>query len=218
MAEQVKNRMQLINWFISKYGYKRYLEIGCADDRNFNLIKCEEKVGVDPFQGGTVRMTSDDYFAFNHNELKDNRFDIVFIDGYHEFKQVLRDIRSSIQYLNEGGAIIIHDCDPKVKAEQMVPQPEGQGSWTGDVWKAIAVYRTQIDYDIATFDGDRGCAIILLRPTTTRLVRSGEVNRKTIFTWDFFLTNREEILRPMTFQQIKEWIGDYNEINSRSYS
>jgi len=57
------NRIDLINTFIRARNYTRYLEIGCAGDTSFHGVSCEEKVGVDPARGGTLRMTSDEFFA-----------------------------------------------------------------------------------------------------------------------------------------------------------
>ena len=50
-----KNRLFIVQDIIQKKNYKSYLEIGCFDDELFNHIKCEQKVGVDPVSGGTVR-------------------------------------------------------------------------------------------------------------------------------------------------------------------
>src|SRR4029450_4170269 len=59
----VQTRMDLINLLIRNRGYRGYLEIGCFADQCFREIAVEHKVGVDPCSGGTVRMTSDAYFA-----------------------------------------------------------------------------------------------------------------------------------------------------------
>lgn len=43
----VTTRTQLINFLISKYNFKSYLELGVADGQNFINVNCQEKTGVD---------------------------------------------------------------------------------------------------------------------------------------------------------------------------
>ena len=66
-------RWDLIQYLISKNKYSDYLEIGCDQDQLFSKIKIENKVGVDPYSGGNVRKTSDEFFKYNKN-----KFDIIF--------------------------------------------------------------------------------------------------------------------------------------------
>jgi predicted O-methyltransferase YrrM len=112
---QIK-RTDVINYLISKYGYKKYLEIGVrkASD-NFNKIKCETRVGVDPKPRGvcTHKMTSDDFFLQNKK-----MFDIVFIDGLHIEEQVEKDIKNSLAILAANGTIVVHDCNPPTEWHQ----------------------------------------------------------------------------------------------------
>ena len=58
--------------FNKKYNYTNYLEIGCDRDQLFSKVKIQNKIGVDPFSGGTVRKTSDKFFLENNE-----KFDIV---------------------------------------------------------------------------------------------------------------------------------------------
>jgi|688.fasta_scaffold1707679_1 hypothetical protein len=55
-------RVDLVNFFIKKYKFKNYLEIGCYRDLLFSKVQVENKVGVDPFCGGTIRLKSDNFF------------------------------------------------------------------------------------------------------------------------------------------------------------
>ena len=72
------SRVQIIQKIINKKKYENYLEIGCDQDFNFSKIKIKNKIGVDPQFGGTLKMTSDEFF-------KENKiyFDCIFIDGMH---------------------------------------------------------------------------------------------------------------------------------------
>jgi predicted O-methyltransferase YrrM len=74
-------------------------------------------------------MTSDDFFALNQNYT----FDIIFIDGLHEYPQVRRDVLNSLKCLKKGGFLIIHDMIPADFAMSNISRL--QPIWTGDVWK-----------------------------------------------------------------------------------
>lgn len=155
-------RFEIINKIIKKNSYKRYLEIGCFKDENFNKINITYKVGVDPVSGGTVRKTSDEYFK-NNKEY----FDIIFIDGLHYFDQVKKDIENSLDFLNTKGIIIVHDCLPSKIRDQMIPRAHEK--WNGDVWKAIVEFRTKDHLDVYTCFADEGLGIILKRNNKNKL-------------------------------------------------
>jgi len=97
-------RAKIVQDIINIKNYKSYLEIGTFKDELFNEIICEKKVGVDPFSGGTIKKTSDEFFSSN-----DQKFDCIYIDGLHYYKQVKIDILNSISALNENGIILIDD-------------------------------------------------------------------------------------------------------------
>ena len=124
------NRIALVNHLIASTGgwQSNYLEIGCAENDLFDAVAAEKKTGVDPAQGGTHRMTSDDFFRSNTDE-----FDVIFIDGLHEYQQVRRDALNALQVVKAGGWIAFHDFLPSSWLEHHVPQL--QGMWTGDCWK-----------------------------------------------------------------------------------
>lgn len=106
----------------------RYLEIGCAGDTLFHAVAARHKTGVDPEQGGTVRATSDAFFATNTES-----FDVIFIDGLHDCRQVRRDVLNALGCLAPGGWIAMHDLLPGSWREQHLPRL--QEAWTGDCWK-----------------------------------------------------------------------------------
>ena len=155
-------RWDLINYLINKNNYLSYLEIGCDDDVLFKKIKIKSKIGVDPVSGGTIRKTSNDFFKNN-----EKKFDIVFIDGLHHYKQVKQDILNSINFLNEDGIILLHDCMPDSMSKQAVPRYRMQ--WNGDVWKAITYFRQEKFLDTFTCEIDQGIGIIKKRENTSIL-------------------------------------------------
>ena len=151
------SRFEIIQNIIAIKKYKNYLEIGCDKDSNFSKIKVQNKIGVDPKSGGTLKMTSDDFF--NDNQIY---FDCIFIDGLHVYEQAKKDILNSLKFLKDNGIIILHDCLPLKIWNQIVPQIYGH--WNGDVWKAIVEVRTMKDIDTYTCKADHGLGIILKRP------------------------------------------------------
>ena len=156
------SRFEIIQKIIDKKKYEDYLEIGCDKDSNFSKIKIKNKIGVDPKLGGTLKMTSDEFFKNN-----ETYFDCIFIDALHIYEQVRKDILNSVKFLNAHGIIIIHDCLPKKIWNQIVPQIYGH--WNGDVWKAIVEARTMKDIDTYTCKADHGLGIILKRPNKNLL-------------------------------------------------
>jgi predicted O-methyltransferase YrrM len=179
------NRIDIINKLIEKKGYKSYLEIGVQNGASFNQVKCKDKVGVDPdinvkqYVNDCLIMTSDDFFAQNKRN-----FDIVFIDGLHEFKQVYTDIINALKILNKGGTIVCHDMLPPDELHQRVPRP--QPSWTGDGWKAWVILRgTRSDLQMYVVDTDYGCGVI--QRGQQELISYGKL------TYDWFVRNREKM-------------------------
>jgi hypothetical protein len=154
---QYPNRHSIIQQTIDRKNYKSYLEIGCDQDELFSKIRIEKKVGVDPVSGGTVRDTSDGFFKKNNI-----KFDIIFIDGLHEYDQIKKDINNSLFFLNDHGVIFLHDCMPKNFISQAVPR--ARAIWNGDVWKNIVESRTKLEIDTYVVYVDNGVGMILKRP------------------------------------------------------
>ncbi len=121
-------RMAFISLATNKFSNCKYLEIGVANNFTYNSIPVIDKTGVDPIKGGNLRMTSDNFFKNNKK-----MFDVIFVDGLHTFEQCRKDIINSINFLNIGGYLFIHDLIPRNFMEEFVPQM-GE-PWCGDVWK-----------------------------------------------------------------------------------
>ena len=72
MIVNIRKRTSVIRYFIQKYNYKSYLEIGIANPkRNFNRIICDEKDGIDPEGNCNYKMTSDQFFKETNKTLED---------------------------------------------------------------------------------------------------------------------------------------------------
>lgn len=194
-------RIEIINAFIKKNGYKTYLEIGvntpAQPGYSHTSIEIETKHGVDPAVDTTFRMTSDEFFAQNTNN-----YDIIFVDGLHIFDQAHRDIVNGLKFLNPGGTIVVHDCLPRREVTQ---RPIRASSvWHGDVWKAILKLRMEEpNVQIYTINADEGCGII--QKGHQELFRT--TSNQDAYTYEFFKKNKEEILHLVSVKEFKKKVG-----------
>jgi hypothetical protein len=154
----------ILNRLVDAYGYQSYMEIGVQRRaNNFDKIKVEDKVGVDPDPAAGVWVgTSDEWFKNNHR-----LFDLIFIDGLHEYKQVFKDIMNSLGCLTEYGTIVVHDCNPTDEPMQRVPRETKV--WTGDAWKAFVQIRQYEHLRMYVMNTDFGVGIIQKRPQPLRI-------------------------------------------------
>jgi hypothetical protein len=177
------SRYEIIQETINRKNYKSYLEIGCDQDELFSKITIEKKIGVDPASGGTVRDTSDNFFKKNNA-----KFDIIFIDGLHEYDQVKKDINNSLIFLNDNGVIFLHDCMPMRFIYQAVPR--ATGLWNGDVWKNIVESRTKSEIDTYVVHADHGIGMIL-KKTNKKMLNLSINNFKKLKFKDYFYNYKE---------------------------
>lgn len=147
------NRISLITkgLFSIKSENLKYLEIGCFKNEVFNSIPLldNQKIGVDPIEGGNIRKTSDDFFKENNDF-----FDIVFIDGLHTYHQIKKDIINSLQVLNKNGIIFIHDLIPDSEISSLVQRDKFTSNWNGDVYRVIfdLMKNDNLSFKIANID------------------------------------------------------------------
>jgi hypothetical protein len=188
------SRDLIIQEIINRKKYKSYLEIGCDQNQVFSKIKIEKKIGVDPVSGGTIKDTSDNFFK--KNIIK---FDIIFIDGLHEYNQVKKDINNSLFFLNDNGVILLHDCMPGGFIYQAVPR--ARGIWNGDVWKNIVEIRTKIEIDTYVIHADQGIGMILKRPNRN-LLKLKVNNFKKLKYKDFYY-NYKKYLNVVYYEDLK---------------
>jgi hypothetical protein len=156
-------RNLIINNIIHRKKYETYLEIGCDQNILFNSVKIKKKIGIDPVSGGNIRMTSDNFFKNNQET-----FDLIFIDGLHQYEQVKRDVYNSLKFLNKNGVILLHDCMPTSFIRQTPKR--SSNIWNGDVWKNIVEFRTLDQIDTYTIYADHGIGLILKRKNRNKLL------------------------------------------------
>lgn len=209
-------RFDIINNLINRFNYKSYLEIGTANRKwCFNKIEIDNKICVDPDENANADFVgiSDDFFKQNKKT-----FDIIFIDGMHEYKQVLCDIKNSLNVLNKGGAIVLHDCNPK-SMKAAIPYSELNlnntrninSIWNGDVYKAFIDFKYNEFRDVYkndsvlfTIDTDFGCGVFVNREAL-EINNLFDNNLKSFddITFKFFKQNRNELLNLISVEKFK---------------
>jgi len=196
-------RYEIINRVIESKGYSDYLEIGVRDGECFKQICCKNKTGVDPnpvSSDTTHVMTSDDFF---NSISEDVKFDIIFIDGLHLDFQVDADIENSLKHLKEGGTILLHDCNPPTPFHADTKPnfgPPANGEWNGTVYLSLIKLRLyNNNVKLRTVNSDWGVGIL-----TKELSESINVFPNDAISWDFFDSNRNEVLDLITPEDFLE--------------
>ena len=145
-------------------------------------------------------ITSDEFF----NKKCSQKYDIIFIDGLHVSSQTLKDFDNALNFLNDNGTIMMHDCHPTkikhVRSYKEFKKQKGRGgSWCGDVWKAIAhLIMTRDDLKIRTVSKDFGLGVI----------RRGHGNKSNFdipvdqMDFDFLKKNRKELLNLVSWEEL----------------
>lgn len=192
-------RTDIINHLIKVYGYKSYLEIGVANGANFEAINCGHKVGVDPgseYDKISHHTTSDRYFR-DHKE----KFDIIFIDGYHEQFQFYRDVKNAVQCLNPGGIIVCHDILP---ADENGGRDPEIGS--GTCWKGWLDLRLKDELQMRVVDTDCGCGVIRIGADDNPLE---DVDWMQEIRWDYVMRDEPVRKRIMNVISVEDFLKLY---------
>lgn len=190
----LRKRYHLLNYLARKNGYARYLEVGVRNPKhNFNRIRVAVKEAVDPAPLAPIahKMKSDEFFAKLDATAPTARYDMVFIDGLHIADQVERDVINSLRYLNPGGVLVLHDCNPPDEEAQTEHFDGTAKVWVGTVWKAWAKLRaTRPDLQMCVVDIDLGCGVI--RPGKQVCVEAPA--SYDAMSYGFLAQNRREVL------------------------
>ena len=123
-----------------------YLEIGVATGQTLALKNNDTiGIGVDPAFSIQVPLTnvslyrepSDSFFSFYRDSRRSETLSInmCFIDGLHEYRQVVRDILNCAQHCSESAVMLIHDVIPP-DAKSATAKRRTK-LWPGDVYKAL---------------------------------------------------------------------------------
>lgn len=230
------NKEYILQSILNKTHGKSYLEIGVATGYSFFSIDAKIKIGVDPvipkkvrlkqikrignnfLSGSTERLykkTSDVFFKKNSN--RGMTFDVIFIDGLHTYAQSLKDVLNSLQYLNEGGIIVMHDCNPVSESmgysadsysDYCSKKKEAWTSeWCGDVWKTIVYLRsTRQDLNIVVIDCDYGVGIIRKgSPESMLAYDETQIDR---LTYSDLTSRRKEFLNLKGVEHFEKYLSE----------
>lgn len=206
-------RFDLINYII-KYLNKevKYLEIGVRrPEENFDKIKATFKYSVDPgfvnkLNPVQYKMTSDEFFSkLREGEILDSniKFDIIFIDGLHLADQVERDIYNALDYIEDEGFIVLHDCNPPTEFHARESYDynlsPSKDLWNGTTWKAFFKIRQLREYYSCCVDSDWGIGVI---SKTINLGEPTQVENK-YFEYKIFEQNRNQSLNLVSFKEFQ---------------
>ena len=207
------SRTDIINFLLNTFEKKTsYLEIGVRfPEENFNMVSAFQKYSVDPGYENPenpvqFKMTSDNFFSNIRNGKILNteiKFDVIFIDGLHLADQVERDLTNSLEFLDNNGFILIHDCNPpsyfhasEIHDYKLSP---AKGYWNGTTWKAFFKYRQKKEVFSCCNDSDWGVGVI---SKNIKIGRPTEI-RNPFFEFEVLNKNRKESLNLISFEDFK---------------
>ena len=152
-------------------------------------------------------MESDQFFVEQAPLLDRHRPDVALVDGLHLFEQSLRDVLNSLAFMNEGGVVVMHDCNPLAgldatraeSAEKAVElnkrYPDWSGAWNGDVWKAIVyVKRHLTELSVFVLDCDHGLGVIQGTLTGRHSENRGAIEELEKMPFSYLEKDRERLL------------------------
>jgi hypothetical protein len=194
------DRIIVLQSIILKKKAKNYLEIGVCNGACFFNISIKNKTAVDPaFVFGRKVKWKHKLIAFprriKYYEMTSNRFfekfakekyDLIFLDGLHTYKQTYKDVLNSLHYLKEDGIIVLHDCNPtnaisatpaasREHMDELFIVNEWNGEWNGDVWKTIVKLRSSHhNLNVSVLDCDFGLGLVRKANPENRLTISDE--------------------------------------------
>lgn len=227
------NRIQIIQRLINATNAKNYVEIGVNNGKCFLRIRAHRKIAVDPVSkipagrklkylfknpsnvnNSYFEKTSDDFFRQETQTLSNIRPDVVFVDGLHTYEQSLRDVLNSLSVLQNGGIVLMHDCNPLTAtaafpaasiddAKRMVD--DCKEVWNGDVWKAIVHLRSlHSDLEVFVLDCDHGVGVVRRGVPTERLdFKENDIRQLTYEDLD---RNRNRFLNLKSPEYFEEFV------------
>lgn len=243
MSKKKFDRINLIQTFIKKLDAEVYLEIGVCEGHAFFRVKCKRKIAVDPkfrlknrqkikrwirnLGNQYHEMTSDEFFQNHKDQLVSAPPKVVFIDGLHTFEQTLQDCYNSLNYLAEGGVIILHDCSPPTEASSTIGMSGSDaeykwlssggdssawdGSWCGDTWKTIPyLLKNHPELNACVLNTDFGLGVVSKKKNTPPEFQYGTPSHLTEFSamrYAELEQNRKSILNLKELSELNELIA-----------
>jgi len=146
------NYLELLDRLHSAIRPAVYLEIG-VDQGDSLALSRSRSIAIDPspqLQPKALRdkpwvklyqSPSDEFFRTHTSAetLEGFPLDLAFIDGLHEFAQVVRDLENVEHWGHADTIAVIHDVLPRGTWE--ATRVFREWSWTGDVWRTVSFLR-----------------------------------------------------------------------------
>jgi len=188
------NRIAFIQKIISLYDFDscKYLEIGTNKNTVFDSIplKSSNKFGIDPYSNsyGAIKKTSNEFFSTNTE-----KFDIIFIDGLHIYRQCKLDVINSLKFVKKKTYLVLHDVLPVNKYQEKIPRTHK--IWTGDVWKVAVELANSKNLRFCVANCDHGVAIAEVSPDTEYIIIP-ELKNKNFYDYLYHYHSTLPIVRP----------------------
>lgn len=235
-------RIEVLNALIKKKSVKNYLEIGVNRGKClFNIVGTEKRFGVDPFfnfslwkkiracilnphtfKNDYFEVTSNIFFDTNTKLLEANTLDLAFIDGLHTYKQSLKDTLNTLQYLDDNGVIVLHDCNP---LDELAAYPansiddartvlenhkDWKNIWNGDVWKTI-VYIKKNHPELSAFvlNTDHGLGFVFKKSQVNLPEIFNTIDNIDALDYSFLAKHREELLDLKPISYFKTFLNTF---------
>lgn len=207
-------RSEVLQPFIDLSAGKRYLEIGVEAGTTFHTLRATKKVAVDPIFRFDVpeprltsaveyqEVTSDAYFGALS---RDEKFDVIYVDGLHTVEQTLRDMLNAVEHLAPEGVIVVDDVIPSswgasldlqsdaafVREKLATEKFDGE-NWMGPVFRVVYFVASVMQaFDYATIQDNHGQLVMWRSPR--REVYRPEMTLDEISSVDFL-----DILKDMS--------------------
>lgn len=131
-----------------------YLEVGVFRGTTLEAVDVPFRAGVDPVARFDtkrlppgVKMFESDSDTFFSNLDSRVKFDLIYLDGLHEWKQTLRDLANALLHSHSYSMILLDDVEPADALSSLpdmgtslaLRQAEGieEERWQGDVFKVL---------------------------------------------------------------------------------
>lgn len=209
-------KYDIVNHLIKKYNFNNYLEIstpttGACYDKIIQNNGCEiTKELLFYYIDSNLNNSSlrDDLQNFNCinfdigvSQLKQKKYDLIFVDPFHTFEQSKIDIETAYNLLSDDGIIVVHDCYPK--SIDLVSDYYHKGSWCGVTYKAFIDFNMNHNM-VQTYvvDCDYGCGIIFKnkkRDIPYKIPDNMSLNDVSEF--NYFINNAIELLNVISCEE-----------------
>jgi hypothetical protein len=240
-------KAEVVRHLAEVFNYRSYLEISTTttgfrfgDARTVGFescIRCMYRCEDTYSDGQPIHFRSGDLdirACLEEMTARGLAFDVIFIDSHHTYECSMRDIREAFARLPEGGALVIHDCDPP---NELFARPAyWPGPWCGVSYKAYIDFvlgNEALEY--CTVDTDFGCGVIVKRsPGSVRprvlafsdaplgdgfpqLVAAwGTVGQNFSAAFNLFAANRRALLRMVSVDQFRKGLCGTSQPHLRS--